>query len=248
MVVAIIAAAGWGKRLGFNGGKQFIQVAGKPLLLHTLLAFEQALTIDSVIIVTNKQQITLCQDLIEKAGIARVQAIVAGGDKRQDSVRNGLKTCPRDTTICVIHDGARPLIKPDLIDKSVEGLGDYDGVVLGLPAKDTLKQVINSQVKTTLDRSVIWQIQTPQVFPYSVLIKAYEKASEDNFYGTDDAVLVERIGGRIKVILGSEENLKVTTITDLKLAEFLLRERAGNSTKEGSLNRSKVKKKYPTSF
>jgi 2-C-methyl-D-erythritol 4-phosphate cytidylyltransferase len=245
MVIAIIAAAGWGRRLGFNEGKQFIQIVGKPLLLHTLLAFEQALTIDGMIIVTNEQQITLCQDLIKEAGLTRVQAVIAGGERRQDSVRNGLEACPGNTTVCVVHDGARPLVTPDLIDKAVEALEDYDGIVPGLPAKDTLKQVIKGQIKVTLDRSIIWQIQTPQVFPYSVLIKAYEKASQDEFYGTDDAVLVERIGGKVKVIPGSEENIKVTTLTDLSLAEFLLEKRSGSIGRKSS---KEIKKGNFTSF
>jgi 2-C-methyl-D-erythritol 4-phosphate cytidylyltransferase len=148
-----------------------------------------------------------------------------------DSVYNGLKVVHGfgDAKNVAIHDGARPLIESAVIDRvidSVNSTDDNDGAIVGTPAVDTVKLVKNGFVAETPDRNMTWQIQTPQVFPVDLLMKAHEEARRSNFLGTDDSVLVERIGGRVKVIEGSRENLKITTPEDIAIAESILKKRA----------------------
>lgn len=226
MVSAVIVAAGSGLRMGRPGGKQFRLLLGKPVVLHTLLAFESASLVDRVIFVTAQENMQSSSDLVRDNGLRKVASVLAGGVERQDSVRNGLGTLDEaPDNIVVIHDGARPLVTPSLIDKSIENLGDADGLVVGLPAADTIKLVCEGIVQETLDRNEVWQVQTPQVFPLQTIKQAHARAVEEGFYGTDDAGLVERVGGRVKVLVGSEENLKITTEADLLLAEAILSKR-----------------------
>lgn len=227
MNVALIVAAGIGKRMGLVGGKQFLPLAGKPLLAHTLSLFEQASLIDAIIIITTDDGFDRCLKIIDEYGILKADKVVIGGAERQDSVYNGLMAASdfEKVETVVVHDGARPLIEPLLIDDAIMNLNGYDGVVVGIPAKDTVKLVRDGVVSQTLKREEVWQIQTPQVFRQDILLQAHEKAKAEAFYGTDDAALVERNGGKVKVILGSDENIKVTTPADLITAEAILKSR-----------------------
>jgi len=227
MNVALIVAAGIGKRMGVEGGKQFLPLAGKPLLAHTLSSFEQASLIDAIIIITTDDGFDRCLKIIDEYRILKADKVVIGGAERQDSVYNGLMAASdfEKVETVVVHDGARPLIEPLLIDDAIKNLNGYDGVVVGVPAKDTVKLVHDGVVSQTLKREEVWQIQTPQVFRQDILLQAHEKAKAEAFYGTDDAVLVERSGGKVKVILGSDENIKVTTPVDLVAAEAILKSR-----------------------
>lgn len=228
MNVAIIVAAGQGTRLGRPGGKQLIPLLDKPVLAHTLLAFEKAMAIDAIVVVTSRENIQKCLDLIDKYGILKADRVVTGGAERQDSVFEGLKAAAEFERVAVVavHDGARPLVAPDVIDSVVSAAYGNDGAVVGIPAKDTIKLVRDGFIAGTLDRSQAWQMQTPQAFRFDVLVKAHEAARKEGFLGTDDAVLVERAGGKLKAVLGSDENIKITTPTDVLIAEAILRARA----------------------
>ncbi|MDI6716273.1 MAG: 2-C-methyl-D-erythritol 4-phosphate cytidylyltransferase [Actinomycetota bacterium] len=227
MNLAIIVAAGKGKRMGLKGGKQFITLLDKPLLAYTLVSFQQAASIDSIVIVTTQEDHDKSLSVTEKFNIVKVDRVVIGGEERQDSVYNGLKAAKdfKKVDVVVVHDGARPLVEPELIDRVVDGVAGCHGAIAGIPAKDTIKLVSGDQVFKTIDRTQLWQIQTPQAFLFDALLAAHEKAKADKFYGTDDSVLVERIGGKVRVVMGSDENIKVTTPTDLALAEAILRNR-----------------------
>lgn len=214
-----------GEGLAAGAGKQFMELAGKPLIAWGLAALEAARSVSSIIVVVGSAELEKCRGIVAGLGLTKVAAIVEGGPERQDSSRLGLAAVPRETSVVVIHDGARPLVEPGLIDRAVDGLDGWDGVVVAIPAQDTMKLVEGDAVKETLDRSRLWQAQTPQVFRYDVIAEAHGRALRDGFAATDDAMLVERLGKRVRIIKGSELNLKVTTPVDLVLAEAILRAR-----------------------
>ncbi len=237
-IIAIIPAAGLGKRFGEGNNKTFQTLGGKPIVLWVLEAFESIDAIEEVIPVFKKDDVDGGRDLIERFGISKVKRIAPGGKERQDSVYNGLKLVDKKTTIVVIHDGVRPLIEKSVVEESINQLRNCDGVVAGVPLKDTIKEVrgqvsgVRCQgkdivVKKTLNRRVLWAIQTPQVFKYNVLYKAYKKAMDERFCSTDDSAIVERYSGKVKVIMGSYANIKITTPEDLDIAEMLLKKRVG---------------------
>jgi len=224
--VAVIAAAGKGERMGLEGGKQYILLGSKPILAHTLQVFEDCNFVHHVIVVVNPEDIELCRrEVVERYNLSKVLQIVAGGPKRQDSVYNGLQALPKGTTTVMIHDGARPFVTPQIIEKTISVLKGWDGVVVGVPATDTIKEVKDERIARTHPRAKLWSAQTPQVFQLKPLLEAYKQAKADNFYGTDDAILLERMGYRIRMIMGSYENIKITTTEDLQIAEVILARR-----------------------
>ncbi len=237
MNLALIVAAGKGTRMGAEGGKQFLPLMGKPVLAHTLAAFQQASSIDTIIVITAEENFGRCLSLIDTYSITKAKAanganrVVIGGAERQDSVYNGLKAVLEfgRADVVVIHDGARPLVTPRLIDEAIMNLVQCDGVVVGIPAKDTIKLVNDGFVVETPNRSKTWQVQTPQAFLFEPLLRAHENAGAEGFYGTDDSMLMERYGSKIKVIMGLEENIKITTPIDLVLAEAILKNRSNDN-------------------
>jgi 2-C-methyl-D-erythritol 4-phosphate cytidylyltransferase len=226
-VIAIIPAAGMGKRMGQAVSKQFLTLGDKPLLAHTLLVFQHAPEIDEIIPVLSKEEMEGClRDVIERYKISKVNTLVVGGKERQDSVLHGLQKIGTDTAVVLVHDGVRPFVTPDMISESVGFSKMGESIAVGVPIKDTIKQVdANKIVLRTLDRSKLWAIQTPQVFPVKILRRAYEVSSKNKMYGTDDASLVERAGGTVRIIMGSYENIKITTPEDLIVAEEILKRR-----------------------
>jgi 2-C-methyl-D-erythritol 4-phosphate cytidylyltransferase len=225
MNVAIIAAAGIGRRMG-SGGKQYLPLRGEPVLAHALRAFQACFEVYQIIIVSAEVDIDRCRDLVKKYDFGKVTQIIKGGEERQDSVFNALQVVPKQAEIVVVHDGARPLVTPEIIKRSLDELEGWDGVIVGVPAKDTLKLVEAQAVVETLDRERIWQVQTPQVFRADLLTEAYRAAITKGYYGTDDAALMEQLGYKIKVTMGSYENIKITTPEDLVIAEAILAQRA----------------------
>jgi len=212
--VAIIVAGGKGKRMGRP--KQFLKIAGRPMLAWTLEAFQKSKIIDGIILVVSKEQLAAAR----KLKFSKILKIVAGGTERQASVKNGLAALPAGCEIIAIHDGARPAVTEDIIKRAVKSTRKYGAVVVGVPVKDTIKRVKcqGSRVKETLDRSELWQAQTPQVFKKEILLRAYE----NDAVVTDDAMLVERLGIPVIMVMGSYLNLKVTTPEDLKIMEGIL--------------------------
>jgi 2-C-methyl-D-erythritol 4-phosphate cytidylyltransferase len=209
--------------------KVFLPMGGAPLLAQTLQQFEICSEVDEVIILAPPEKgMQLAEELVRRFGFQKVSRIVPGGTERQDSVYAGLKALGLYTDIVLIHDGARPFITPDLIGRVVSETRVSKAVVAAIPVRDTMKEIgEDGTVLKTLNRDRLWEIQTPQGFLYSLLLRAYEKAYEDQFYGTDDAALVERLGIEVKVVHGSRFNLKITTPEDLVLGEALLKMKRG---------------------
>ena len=231
-VFAIVPAAGIGARFGRDKNKLFYSIAGKPVIIWSLELLQSMPQITEIIPVVKEEDLKLCAELIDQYGIRKVKRIVLGGKERQDSVYNGLKAVSDDNAIILIHDGGRPFADVDIMAnaiREVEGC-DCDGVVTAVPVKDTIKEaelpdldVGTMIVRRTLDRSVLYAVQTPQVFPFWVIMDAHEKAREGQFVGTDDASLVERRGGRVRIVAGSYRNIKITTPEDIFVAEALFR-------------------------
>jgi 2-C-methyl-D-erythritol 4-phosphate cytidylyltransferase len=225
--VAVIPSAGKGERMKKEVGKPYLLLADKPILAHTLSAFEQSPLVNEVIVTVSPEEVEYCRrEVIDASHCKKVSHVLPGGRERQDSIWEGLKRVPSDCEIVIIHDGVRPLVTRRLIEASIQAAQRYGAAVPALPLKDTVKVVSEEhEVIETLDRHMLMAIQTPQTFKFHIIKEAYERAYQEGFYGTDDASLVERIGVKVKVIPGSHENLKITTPEDLILAEALLRRR-----------------------
>jgi len=223
--VAIIPAGGSGKRMQENQSKQYLLLDGVPVLVHTLKVFQGSPKIDEIFLIVPEDDIEFArQFIVEKYGISKVSRILAGGKERQDSVRNGINAVINDHDIVVIHDGVRPFVSEELVHSAIIEASKEDAVTVGVPVKDTIKSVDDhARVRETLNRSGLWLTQTPQVFKRDVIKKAYEVAYKDNYYGTDDASLVERLGINVKMIHGSYDNIKITTKDDIVLAEGLIK-------------------------
>ncbi len=217
--VAIITAAGYGKRMGQP--KQFIEIGGRPILEWTLAVFENTKVIDEIILVVNAENV----ERAKKIKFSKLKQVVAGGSERQNSVYNGLKALPEDAEIVAIHDGARPFVTSEIIEKAVSEVKNHGAVVVGVPVRDTIKQVESRKlrVESTLDRDKMWAAQTPQVFKKDLILRAYLEGNNKHKV-TDDAMLVEKLGGSVKMVMGSYRNIKITSPDDLKVAEKILEE------------------------
>ncbi len=221
-IVAIVPAAGLGKRFDSSRKKTFVNVDEIPLLAHTLLRLHKEETISEIIPVLRDEDIEYGKELVSTYELQKVRNIARGGHERQDSIYNALKMIDDDPLV-LIHDGVRPVIPEGTIEKLVKGLEGVEGVIPGRPAKDTLKEVdADGLVVTTLKRQKIRAVQTPQLFRYNLIRKAYDLAYEKGVYATDDAALVEDMGGKIRVIPGSPYNIKVTVPEDMDMVEFFL--------------------------
>ncbi len=220
--IAIIPSAGIGKRFESKIPKQFLKINGIEILVHTLIKFQKAKLIDEVIVSSHPDYIDKTRKLIAKNSLTKVTKVVEGGKERQDSVYNALKLIESndDDLICV-HDAVRPLITSVEIDELINYTKKKKAVIAAQKAIDTIK-VGDNFVKSTLDRSKIWIVQTPQVFTYKILKRAFQKAYEDKFYGTDESSLVERIGVKVYFYQLQSENRKITLLKDIKLAQSLL--------------------------
>ena len=226
-VTVLIPAAGMGRRMGRAAAKQFLPLGDRPMLAHTLLAFQRASEVDEIIPILSKEDMENClREVIELYHITKVKTLVVGGKERQDSVYNGLQKLEDTKGIVLVHDGVRPFVTQEMIAEIVDLASKGECVAVGVPLKDTVKEVgTDGVVKSTLDRSRLWAIQTPQAFPVKVLKRVYAEAYRHSFYGTDDATLVERAGEKVRVIMGSYDNIKITTPEDLILAEEILKRR-----------------------
>ena len=218
---AVIVAAGSATRMrGID--KVMADLGGEPMIVRTARAFQNCDAIASIVIVTREDLIRPISDLCRD--MKKVAAVVAGGKSRQESVHLGLNALPKGTKLAAVHDGARPLVSWQVIDRVVRAANTYGAAAPAIPVKDTIKVVEGRLVKETPDRSSLMAVQTPQVFDFDLLRGALRKAEEDGAQVTDDCSAVERTGMRIKIVEGDERNLKVTTPMDLKIAELLLEE------------------------
>ncbi|UCG22245.1 MAG: 2-C-methyl-D-erythritol 4-phosphate cytidylyltransferase [Deltaproteobacteria bacterium] len=227
-VVAIIPAAGVGRRMGSAVGKQFLHLRGIPILAHTLKVFDQSPEVDGIVLVVAPQQRqALATEVLGPHPCEKVLQVIDGGPERQDSVANGLRAIPLECELVAVHDGVRPLVSIDLLEAVLEVARHHGAAIAAIPAGDTVKQAENQKVVATLERETIWLAQTPQAFHTNLLRRAYDKAAQDGVVVTDDAALVERIGVAVHLVRGSSENIKVTTPSDLIVAEAILAGREG---------------------
>ncbi|MGI6512987.1 MAG: 2-C-methyl-D-erythritol 4-phosphate cytidylyltransferase [Syntrophomonadales bacterium] len=225
----ILAAAGQGKRMGSRVNKVLLSLTGQPIIKYSLDVFEMLPDVEEIIVVAHPREVSVMeQDIVKRFEYRKVRQIVPGGRERQDSVWAGLKALDNDLHLVAVHDGARPLVSPELALRVIETARVFGAACPGVPCKDTLKKVgADGRVETTLDRSQLYQIQTPQVFEVSRLREAYRQAFSRGFSGTDDAVIYEEYCGPVQVVEGDYRNLKITTEDDMYMAQGILsRERA----------------------
>jgi 2-C-methyl-D-erythritol 4-phosphate cytidylyltransferase len=237
-VYVILPAAGLGTRMGAGHGapthpKQFLELAGVPVLIHTLRAFSQVPTVAGIWVAVRAAEVERVKAQVEEYGfLGRVQ-VVTGGDTRQASVANALDAIACEASdLILVHDAVRPLIEPEIIARTIQAVEKFGAAIVGLPAVDTIKQVERTAagaiITATIPREYIVCAQTPQGFRAELLRRAFAEAAADQFAGTDEASLVERAGGQVAVVPGSAANFKITQPGDLELAEFYLRQRSEN--------------------
>lgn len=227
---AVVLAAGQGTRMHASVAKQYLLLNGKPLIYYSLKTFEES-CVDSVVLVTGKDEISYCQEeIVEKYGFSKVAKVVSGGKERYHSVHEGilaLSDILDEDGIVLIHDGARPVITQEIIERTIKAAGEYGACTAAMPVKDTIKRSDeNGFAAMTLDRSTLWQIQTPQVFSYGLIRNAYETLLSDEKLQrgiTDDAMVVETMTStRVKLVEGSYKNIKVTTPEDMVIVKQFL--------------------------
>ena len=222
-VVVIIPAAGSGTRIGGAIRKQFLPLHGRPILVHTIRRFEHSPDIDEINLAVPDSAIVEMDNMITQYRLHKVSKVVAGGAKRQDSVRNVLRRLVlKENDIVLVHDGVRPFVETKQINQLIKACKEHDAAVLAVQPKDTIRRSSGAKFfDQTLDRTALWLIQTPQAFKAGLLMQAFEKAAADKFYSTDEAALVERLGVRVRIVEGSYDNIKITTHEDLELAELI---------------------------
>lgn len=235
-VIVILPAAGLGTRMASGHGtsqspKQFLELGGIPVLVHTLRAFAAVPAVAQMYVAVRAGEMERVTAQVAEYGLAERVRVVQGGDSRQESVARALAAVEcADEDIVLVHDAVRPLIEPEVIERTIEAVEKSGAAIVGLPAVDTIKQVERTAdgalITATIPREYIVQAQTPQGFRAGLLRRAFAEAEADGFAGTDEASLVERAGAQVMVVAGSSSNLKITQPGDLELAEFYLRRRA----------------------
>ena len=215
----VIPAGGKGFRMGSELPKQFIELKGKPIIHHTVAVFESLDLVDEIILCVPDAEISYMKEkMIDRKKVK----VILGGLKRQDSVYNGLKAISKNSDFVVVHDGVRPFITDELIKEVYEAAKTFGAAVAAIPVNDTLKRTDENEfLVENLERENLWRMQTPQIFKTALLLKAIEKAQIDSFYGTDEGSLIHFIGEPVKVVLGSEFNIKITRREDLILGEWI---------------------------
>ena len=226
MVSAIIVAAGKGVRMKGTMRKQYLDLSGRPVLAHSIMAFDLCSLVEEIFLVVPEEDVEYCQKkILSLLDLKTCINLVPGGAKRQDSVYNGLQAIKKNTETVVIHDGVRPFIHPEDLKACILGSKKYGACILATAAIDTLKRVGESDfILTTLPRENIWLAQTPQAFQYDLIIKAHETARRYGYIGTDDASLVEKLEEDVKIINGSRFNIKITKKEDLDIAKAMFDE------------------------
>jgi len=241
--IVVIPAAGLGTRMSSarrvprTTSKQFFELQGVPILMHTLRKFAQCDVVSEILVALRKSEAAGFQEQIEREGFRKPLRIVEGGEHRQNSVANALAVIEAaDDDIVLVHDAVRPFVDQETILGVIEAVKKYNAAIAGVPAMDTVKQVDRTAdgavVLATIPRERMVLAQTPQGFRFGLLKKAFEDAAADGFMGTDEASLIERSGGAVHVVMGSPRNMKITTPADLDLAEFFLSQ---ESRRKGSL-------------
>lgn len=235
LVTAVIVGAGRGNRMNSSINKVLMLLGGRPVLLHSVESFSKCPLVTNLVVVAAADEVSYVKKILTQMPGIKPWQVIAGGSERQYSIRNALEVLPQSTKLVLVHDGARPLVTQRCISSVIESAFQYKTAVAAVPVKDTIKTVNDGGIITgTLNRDTLWSIQTPQGFDFELLQQAYEQATVDNYLGTDDASLVERLGAVVHIVSGDYENIKVTTPEDLIVAEALLQEKNSiSNTKKG---------------
>ena len=223
-VSAVVAAAGLSKRFSPGKKKQFAELSGRPLLTYCLSTFESSELITSVVVVVPEDEISCSMELLGDFGFEKVTSVVAGGEKRCLSVRNGFRAAPPDSDMVLIHDAARPFVDNDTIKRVLEECARSGVSICAVPVTDTLKRADepNSFVSGTVPREKLWRAQTPQVFRREILEEIYLSSDMEDLGATDESVLAEIMGIRVGMVMGSDLNMKITTVADFEIAELIV--------------------------
>lgn len=220
----VLPAAGSGKRMGAGQNKLFLELLGKPILIHTLEVFEQDRNCTGIWLAVKPEERVLIQEMLVSYGISKVKGLPDGGAERQHSVHSCMKEMEQ-VDIVLVHDAARPFITHDIIANLVQSANDFGAAIAGVRAKDTMKKVRDGIIEETVDRESLWMIQTPQAFRFDLIVEAEDVAEKVGFLGTDEAMLVERLGHAVHIVESTYENVKMTTKEDLLFGEAILRRR-----------------------
>lgn len=222
-VAAIVPAGGRGVRMGSRTPKQFLQLAGVPLLVHSLRVLEASQTIGEIILVVPETDVAACQnELVPAFGFSKISQVISGGTRRQDSVWNGLQAVDGRTDVVVVHDAVRPFVTEAMVQAVVDRARVHGAALVGIPLRDTIKRVgPDGMIEATLDRQRLWSAQTPQAFKVELLREAHQSGQRDNVDVTDDAGLVERSGRPVFIVPGTADNVKMTRPEDLLMGEAI---------------------------
>lgn len=221
----VLPAAGSGKRMGAGQNKLFLKLLEKPILIHTLEVFQQDPFCTGIWLAVKPEERIYIQELLDEYRITKVKGLPDGGAERQHSVHSCMKEMEQ-VDIVLVHDAARPFITHAIIANLVQSAHDFGAAIAGVRAKDTMKKVRNGVIEETVDRDSLWMIQTPQAFRFDLIVEAEDVAEKVGFLGTDEAMLVERLGHIVHIVESSYENVKMTTQEDLLFGEAILRKRA----------------------
>ena len=223
-VVALIPAAGFGSRMGAKTKKQYLRIGQRPILFYTLSQFERCDFVSEIILAVPEEDLTfVASEIVDRFRINKVRKIVAGGKERQDSVRRALEAVEGAPDLIMVHDGVRPFVTPEILEKAAQVAQQKGASVVGIPASATMKRVRDGLVQEALARQELWEIQTPQTFRTDWFRQAVARADADGFVATDDAALLEHAGFPVHIVEGNSMNVKITRPEDLKLAACLLR-------------------------
>ncbi len=226
-VVAIVTAAGLGRRMGRGVPKQFLEIRGKPIFIHTLEKLGRCSLVDGVILVVPADVVEKARKEVAERNMHKVGPVVAGGVERRDSVQKGLEVLPDGVGIVVVHDAVRPCVSVEKIEEVIEVAKDRGAAILAVSMKDTVKRGNMGFVEATLDREGLWCVQTPQAFRVDWIKEGHDRARQDGVRATDDAALVERLGYPVHIVEGEDKNIKITSPADLRLAELFFGEEEG---------------------
>lgn len=221
----VLPAAGSGKRMGAGQNKLFLKLLEKPILMHTLEVFEQDENCSGIWLAVKPEERAFIREMLIAYDISKVKGLPDGGVERQHSVHSCMKEM-KQVDIVLVHDAARPFITHDIIGNLVQSARDFGAAIAGVRAKDTMKKVREGIIEETVDRESLWMIQTPQAFQFDLIVEAEDVAEKVGFLGTDEAMLVERLGHAVHIVESSYENVKMTTQEDLVFGEAILRRRA----------------------
>lgn len=224
----VLPAAGSGKRMGAGQNKLFLELLGKPILIHTLEVFEQDENCTGIWLAVKPEERVFIREMLSSYGISKVKGLPDGGAERQHSVHSCMKEMEQ-VDIVLVHDAARPFITHAIIANLVQSAQDFGAAIAGVRAKDTMKKVRDGIIEETVDRESLWMIQTPQAFRFDLIVEAEDVAEKVGFLGTDEAMLVERLGHAVHIVESTYENVKMTTKEDLLFGEAILRRRVAET-------------------